>query len=72
MSQVIFGFKLFELKGLNWNANFEDMGLDSLESTALITSFEHEFHTIFEDRVFESLDSLNEVKSLITSDHNSF
>ena len=59
MSKVLFNFKLFDLKTLNWDASFEDLGIDSLESCAVLTSFEHEFHTVFEDRVFENFDNLN-------------
>ena len=72
MSAVIFGFKLFELKGLNWDSKFEDLGIDSLEKIAMITSFEHEFHTVFEDRLFDNIATLNEVKLLIAQDHSSF
>ena len=61
MSQVLHKFHLFDLKTLNWDAKFEDIGMDSLDSTALLTSFEHEFHTVFEDRVFESFDTLKQV-----------
>ena len=37
----------------------DEQGFDSLETTAILTSIEHEFHTIFEDRVFENFDTLN-------------
>ena len=65
-------YKLFDLKTINWDADFEDLGIDSLESTALLTSFEHEFHTVFEDRAFENFNNLNEVKRFIFTDHNCF
>ena len=43
-----------------------------MESTALLTSIEHEFHTIFEDRVFENFENLNQVKDHLVMDHNAF
>ena len=65
-------FAIFDLKTFDWEKNFADNGIDSLESTALLTSIEHEFHTIFEDRVFENFDNLNQVKRFIMTDHNCF
>ena len=65
-------FAIFDLKKFDWEKTFADNGVDSLESTALLTSIEHEFHTIFEDRVFENFDNLNQVKNFILSDHNCF
>ena len=50
---------MFDLHKLNWDASFDDLGIDSLEQTALLTSIEHEFHTVFEDRVFENFENLN-------------
>ena len=35
------------------------LGFNSLEVTAILTSIEHEFHMVFEDRVFENFDNLN-------------
>lgn len=35
--------------------------MDEYEKEAILTSIEHEFHTVFEDRVFESFKSFNEV-----------
>ena len=72
MSKVLHVFKIYDLHKLNWDANFEDNGMDSLEQTAVLTSFEHEFHTVFEDRVFENFSTLNEVKTFIAGDHNCF
>ena len=49
-----------------------DLGLDEFEQTAILTSIEHEFHTVFEDRVFEHFETLNEVKKFVANDHNCF
>ena len=54
MSWILHQFRLFDLHKLDWEANFDAIGIDSLECTAVLTSFEHEFHTVFEDRVFEN------------------
>ena len=65
MSQVLYNFKLFDLHTLNWDAKLDDIGIDEYEQTAVLTSIEHEFHTVFEDRIFESFKSLNDVKNFI-------
>ena len=70
ISKVIHAFKLWDLNTLDWDANLDDI-CDEYEQTALLTSIEHEFHTVFEDRVFESFKNLNEVKSFLATDHNS-
>jgi len=54
---VINNFKLFDLATLDWSKTFEEQGIDSLESTAILTSFEHEFHTVFEDALFDHFDT---------------
>lgn len=61
-----------KLLSVDTKAKFADIGLDSLDATAVITSLEHEFHIVFEDKVFENLNTLNHVKSLILTDHNAF
>ena len=72
MSQVIYNYKLLDLKTLDWDKSFDDLGLDIYEQTALLTSIEHEFHTVFEDRIFESFTNFNEVLKFVTTDHNCF
>ena len=54
ISYVLHQFRIFDLNTLNWQAKFDQLGIDSLELTAVLTSIEHEFHTVFEDRVFEN------------------
>lgn len=72
MSFVLHQFRILDLHSLDWDASFEQLGLDSLETTAILTSIEHEFHTVFEDRVFENFTSLGEVQRFIATDHNCF
>ena len=62
MSQVIHKFKTVDLHKLDWKATWDQLGLDIYEQTALITSIEHEFHTVFEDRLFESFENFEEIK----------
>ncbi len=59
MSQIIYNFRLLDLETLNWHASWEQLGIDEYEQTALLTSIEHEFHTVFEDRVFENFENLH-------------
>lgn len=65
-------FKLLDLFKLDWNQHFDNLGIDEYEQTAILTSIEHEFHTIFEDRVFENFTTFNEVKKFIATDLNCF
>ena len=69
---VLNKFKLFDLATLDWSKSWEDIGVDSLETIAIITSIEHECHTVIEDRVFDNMESLNDVKTWIATDHNCF
>ena len=69
---VLNQFKLYDLATLDWQKPFDEYGIDSLESTAIITSIEHEFHLIFEDNVFDSFENFNDIKRQICSDHNAF
>ena len=72
ISKVVHAFRLVDLHTLDWGAKYEQLGLDIYEWNAILTSVEHEFHTVFEDRMFESFYSLNEVKDFVTQDHNCF
>ena len=65
---VLHKFKLFDLQKFDWYMSFEQLGIDSLESTAIITSIEHEFSTIFEDKVFDNFDNFHQVRLKLYSD----
>jgi len=69
---VLHNFQQWDLTQIDWGKSFEENGIDSLESTAVITSIEHEFHTVFEDRLFENMESLEDVKRYLVQDHNVF
>ena len=59
---VMNNFGIFDLSSFSFNNSFESQGVDSLEVIALITSVEHEFHTVFEDHVFDSFENLEQIK----------
>jgi NADH dehydrogenase (ubiquinone) 1 alpha/beta subcomplex 1 len=46
----------------------KDLNLDSLNITVLLTSIEHEFTTVFEDRVFETVRNLDELVTILIRD----
>ncbi|CAD8124406.1 unnamed protein product [Paramecium sonneborni] len=71
--KVLKSFEKIDVKSLNWEGDLmKDLGLDSLERIALITSIEHEFTAIFEDRVFDNLKSLQDIKKQILKDDSAF
>jgi len=66
-----FNFK--DLEETDFTADYEkDLKLDSLEWTALLTSIEHEFHTVFEDRLYEHFRTISEFINLLEKDHMAF
>ena len=69
---VIHNFHIMDLNNFDWFKKFEDLGLDSLEQTAIITSIEHEFNTVFEDKVFDNFTNFHQVKEYVCNDHSSF
>ena len=50
---VLNHFEKYDLNNVEWTKNFEDQGIDSLDTIAIITSIEHEFHVVFEDNMFD-------------------
>ena len=69
---VLHRFHIYDLEKFDWRKPFGEQGVDSLEATALLTTIEDEFHTIFEDRVFENFENLDQVKEHLVLDHNAF
>lgn len=66
---VLRHFEKVNLKQLDWNAHLEDgLKLDSLDRVALLTSIETEFNTVFEDNVFDHINTLNQVVLQLTTD----
>ena len=69
---VLNRFRIYDLESFDWNKPWGAQGMDSLETTAILTSIEEEFHTIFEDCVFENFENLDQVKQHLVLDHNAF
>ena len=72
MNFVLNAFAEFDLEKIDWASNFESQGIDSLEQVAILTSIEHEFHTIFEDNLFDQFETLEAVKKHLSRDHSAF
>lgn len=73
MIKVIRSFDKFDLRNINWDGHLQkEVGLDSLERTALLVSIEHEFTVVFEDRLFDNLKSLAEIKEQLLKDDSAF
>ena len=72
MLYVLKNYGIYDLANIDWKTKWADQGIDSLEQTALLTSFEHEFHTIFEDNLFEHFETFEQVKNHIMNDHACF
>ena len=68
MSQILHNFRLIDLHKLDWKQSFDDLGLDIYEQNAIITSIEHEFHTVFEDNIFDSFDNFDQIKRHVAGD----
>ena len=69
---VLNNFAKYDLNTFDFKKTFAENGLDEFEIECLITSIEHEFHTVFEDYVFESFENLEQVKDWVLRDHNCF
>lgn len=50
----------------------QDLKLDSLNIVIVLTEIENEFTTVFEDRVFESVRSLEEIVDILVKDEKIF
>lgn len=54
-------------KQLNWTDNLtETWGMDSLDTTALLTAIEHEFSVVFHDNMYDNFDNLEQVIDHLT------
>lgn len=66
-------FDLMDLEQFDFDADYEKgLGLDSLEWTAIVTSIEHEFHTVFPDTLFDHFRTLNDFVTYMEKDFNIF
>ena len=62
---VVREFKKIQFKDFNMSHSFDKLGLDSLETIALITSIEKEFNIVFEETIFDNFESLEDVSLYI-------
>ena len=63
-ARVIKVLKYFEkvnLREFKFTQTFEELGLDSLDRTALITSIETEFNTLFTDNQFDNFENVEQI-----------
>lgn len=52
---------------LNWEDNLTEVwDMDSLDTTALLTSIEHEFSVVFQDHLFDNFENLEQVIDFLT------
>ncbi len=64
---------LMPLEQFDFDADYQkELGLDSLEWTAIVTSIENEFHTVFQDSLYEHYRTVNEFVDVIAGDHSCF
>lgn len=62
-------FDYMSLEDFDFNKDYEkDLGLDSLDWTAILTSIEYEFHTAFNDTFYEHWRCLEEVVNHLKND----
>jgi acyl carrier protein len=65
--------ELVDIRKFNFHMDLrKDLGLDSLNITALLTEIEQEFTIVFEDRVFEGVKYLEDLVKLICRDEKAF
>ena len=69
---VIHLFKNIDIKSFSLKKSFKDLNIDSLETIALITAVEREFHIVFEETVFDNFENLNDVKTYISKSKYAF
>lgn len=66
-------FDFMDLDKINFNADYEkELGLDSLDWNALLTSIEYEFNTLFNDNFYEHWRCLEDVVKALKGDEYVF
>jgi acyl carrier protein len=61
-----------ELEKFNFDTEYELLGLDSLDWTALVTAIEGEFHTAFHDNLYDHFKTVNQFVDLLAKDRYTF
>ena len=67
--RILFESELVGIKDFSFQHDIrKELYLDSLSITVLISSIEQEFNTIFEEEVFEDVETLGEVVEILVND----
>lgn len=61
-------FDFMDVKTFSFTEDYEKQGLDSLDWTALLTSIEYEFHTVFNDSFYEHWRTVQEAVDHLKQD----
>ena len=64
--KVAMMFPQIDMARFSLDSKFKDLGVDSLESIALICSLEDEFHCVFEETVFDNFTCTRDVLNHLT------
>lgn len=65
-------FDFLEIEKFDFSKDYNELGLDSLDWTALLTSIEYEFHTVFNDTFYEHWNCLDDVVQHLKNDEHIF
>ncbi len=66
--KVLSHFECVNLRTFAFSDSFKSANVDSLEQIAILTSIEEEFHTVFEDTVFDSFCDMDSVVRYLKTD----
>mmetsp|Transcript_96614 Transcript_96614/g.208458 ORF Transcript_96614/g.208458 Transcript_96614/m.208458 type:complete len:83 (-) Transcript_96614:98-346(-) len=70
--KIIKEFPMLEIKGIDLNAHYTKLGLDSLDWNAFVLGLETEFRTIFEDHIFDRFETIQDVITYLKGDPGAF
>ncbi len=69
---VVHKFKKIDMKTFKPTMTFDQLNLDSLETIAVIVAVENEFHTVFEENVFDNFDTPQDIIDYLTTSPYAF
>ncbi len=69
---VLHQFPKIDMKSFHPTMTFEQLKLDSLETIAVITAIERDFHTVFEENVFDNFETPQDVITFMTTNVYAF
>ncbi len=69
---VVHKFKKIDMKTFKPTMTFEQLNLDSLETIAVIVAVETEFHTVFEENVFDNFETPQDIINYLTTSPYAF